>query len=64
MGPVPLAGDFTGSIQVSFASGVRVVGEAKSTMSGMTKSFRSIMSHRTGKIEMFGTSGNGKLVLQ
>lgn len=49
---------------VPIAAGMRAVIGAKGKMSGMAKTFRYIMSHSTGKIEMVGFLGDGKAVFK
>lgn len=50
--------------QVPLAEAMRTVIAAKGDMSGMAKSFRFIMSHPTGKIEMLGFADDGRAVFQ
>lgn len=50
--------------QVPLADAIRMVDEAKSTMSGMAKSFRFIMGHTTGKIQMIGFADDGRAVFK
>ena len=58
------ATDFDDHFQVPLADGIRMVGEAKATMSGMAKSFRYIMGHTTGKIQMLGFTDDGQAVFK
>ncbi len=44
--------------QVPLARGYRIVEDAKSTLDGLSKRFRYVMSHRSGKIEIVGISGD------
>jgi len=44
--------------QVPLARGYRIVEDAKRLLDGPSKRFRYIMSHRSGKIEIVGISGN------
>ena len=50
--------------QVPLARGVAIVDEAKASMSGIAKAFRYAMSHPTGKIEILGPAGEGKLAFK
>ncbi len=51
---------FEDHLQVPLAEGIRIVGEAKAQMSGMANSFRYIMSHRLGKVQMIGFIDDGR----
>jgi KamA family protein len=44
--------------QVPLATGYRIVEDAKGMLDGPSKRFRYVMSHRSGKIEIVGVSGN------
>lgn len=44
--------------EVPIARGYEVVADAKRVLSGPSKQFRYVMSHRTGKIEIVGVSGD------
>jgi lysine 2,3-aminomutase len=44
--------------QVPLARGYRIVEDAKRMLDGPSKRFRYVMSHRTGKIEIVGVSGD------
>lgn len=55
---------FEDHLQVPLASGMRIVGEAKAKMSGMANSFRYIMSHRLGKVQMVGFMDDGRAVFK
>lgn len=45
------------SFQVPLAEGYRIMEEAKKKMSGHSKRFKYMMSHKTGKIEIVGVKG-------
>lgn len=55
---------FEDHLQVPLAEGMRIVGAAKAKMSGMANSFRYIMSHRLGKVQMVGFTDDGKAVFK
>lgn len=44
--------------QVPLARGYRIVEDAKRMLDGPSKRFRYVMSHRSGKVEIVGISGN------
>jgi lysine 2,3-aminomutase len=46
------------NFQVPLYKGCNVIEEAKKRLSGYSKRFRFVMSHRTGKIEILGIKGN------
>lgn len=52
------------NLQVPLADGMRAVIEAKGRMSGMAKSFRFVMAHARGKIEMVGFTEGGEAVFK
>ena len=52
------------NLQVPIADGIRIVESAKERMSGMSKSFRFILAHRWGKVEMLGFLEDGRAVFK
>ncbi|HPX27827.1 MAG TPA: KamA family radical SAM protein, partial [Treponemataceae bacterium] len=50
--------------QVPLKRGCRLIDEAKNNLSGMAKSFRYSMSHKTGKIEILGSMNEGKMIFK
>ena len=50
--------------QVPISRAYDIVEEAKSTLSGYSKRFRYVMSHPTGKIEIIGRTGDGRMVFK
>ncbi len=50
--------------QVPLLQGVRIVDEARRTMNGQAKSARYALSHITGKIEILGLFGDGRMIFK
>jgi L-lysine 2,3-aminomutase len=49
---------------VPLLEGIDIAEEAKAELSGIAKSFRYVMSHKDGKIEMIGKYGYNSLVFK
>ena len=50
--------------QVPVTEGYDIVEAAKARLSGYSKRFRYVMSHHTGKIEILGKTGDGRMVFK
>ena len=50
--------------QVPIKEAYDIVESAKAQLSGYSKRFRYVMSHPTGKIEILGKTGDGKVVFK
>jgi lysine 2,3-aminomutase len=50
--------------QVPIRESYRIIEEAKKHLDGLSKRFRYIMSHKTGKIEIFHVAENGDAILK
>ena len=53
-----------GRFQVPLLDGIKIVDDAKAMQNGIGKSFRFVMSHPRGKIEILGTDSNGSMLFR